>query len=153
MINNYKTRLILLFCALSACKKNSDPVVDTPAQLDASGTWSTSSISNNTNGFSVSSAQFPCLANNRLVLSPGGTASREYDGMDTCYMTKIPPYILGVPGDSTPGTWSQHGDSVTIQIQGLTKPGLGVISKTSTGLQLLIKDSVVNSIAVSVLIK
>jgi len=153
MINNYKICLILLISSLSACKKNSDPVVDTPAQLDASGTWSTSSISNNTNGFSVSSAQFPCLANNKLVLSLGGTASREYDGMDTCYMTKIPPYILGVPGDSTPGTWSQHGDSVTIQIQGLTKPGLGVISKTSTGLQLLIKDSVVNSIAVTVLIK
>jgi hypothetical protein len=148
MLNKYKICSILLIIVFYGCKKNSDSV-----PLDASGTWSTFSISNDTNGFSVSSAQFPCLADNKLVLNPDGTAIREYISPDTCYFTKNPLYILGLPGDTTPGTWSQNGNSVTIQIQGLAKPGLGEISKTSTGLQLLIKDSVVNSIAVSVMIK
>jgi hypothetical protein len=62
-------------------------------------------------------------------------------------------YIMNMPGPGTPGTWSQNGNSVTIRIQGLSKPGLGIISKTSTGFQLQIQDSVVNSVAVSIMTK
>jgi hypothetical protein len=150
MFKNYKIYLTALITVFLSCKKSNSP---SPAQMDASGTWSTSSLSNSTSGFSVSAAQYPCLASNKLILNKDGTLSQTYVGMDTCYMTINPLYILGIPGSSAPGTWSQNGDSVITHIQGIPKPGLGVISKTSTGYQLLIKDSVVNSIGVSVMIK
>ena len=155
MPDRYKVYTFVLIVILAGCKKNSDPnpAPDTTTILDASGTWSMASESNASNGFAISSTQYPCMANNKLVLNKDGSASRVFTGTDTCYMTKTPLYIIGMPGPGTPGTWSQNGNSVTIQIQGLTKPGLGVISKTSTGFQLQIEDSVVNSIAVSVLTK
>ena len=150
----YKVYSFLLVIIFAGCKKDSDP---TPAPItttiDATGTWSMFSESNASNGFSISSMQFPCLADNKLILNKDGSASRIYTSIDTCYMTRTPLFIIGMPGPGTPGTWSQDGNSVTIQIQGLTKPGLGVISKTSTGFQLQIKDSVVNSVAVSIMTK
>lgn len=155
MPNSYKVYLFLLIVILASCKKNSDPnpTAITSTTLDASGTWSMASENNASNGFSISSTQYPCLADNKLILNKDGSASRVYTGTDTCFMTRTPLFIIGIPGPGTPGTWSQNGNSVTIQIQGLTKPGVAVISKTSTGFQLQIQDSVVNSIAVSIMTK
>jgi len=150
MHKNYRIYLTALIIFFSSCKKNNSPA---SAPIDASGTWSTSSLSNATSGFSISAAQYPCLASNKLILNNDGTLSQTYVGIDTCYMTKLPLYILGIPGSSSPGTWTQTGDSVITHIEGIPKPGLGVVSKTSTGYQLLIKDSVVNSIGVSILIR
>jgi hypothetical protein len=155
MPKRYKVYLFLLILIIASCKKNSNPnpAPNTTTTLDASGTWSMASESNASNGFSISSTQYPCLADNKLILNKDGSASRVYTGIDTCFMTRTPLFIIGMPGTSTPGTWSQNGNTVTIQIQGITKPGLGVISKTSTGVQLQIQDSVVNSIAVSIMSK
>jgi len=150
----HKIYTFLLIVIFAGCKKDSDPdPTPNTTILDATGTWSMASESNASNGFSISSTQYPCLADNKLILNKDGSASRVYTSIDTCYMTKTPLFIIGMPGPGTPGTWSQNGNSVTIQIQGLTKPGLGVISKISTGFQLQIKDSVVNSIAVSIMTK
>jgi hypothetical protein len=154
---SYKAYIFLLIVVLASCKKSSDPNPAPPAntntEIDASGTWSMYSESNASNGFSISSTQYSCLIANKLILNKDGSASRVYTGTDTCFMTKTPLVIIGMPGPGTPGTWSQTGNSVTIQIQGLSKPGLGTVSKTSTGFQLQIQDSVVNSIAVSVMTK
>jgi hypothetical protein len=159
-MNNYMLRRnrvlsFVLIIVFVSCKKNSDPVPvsDPIIQLDASGIWSTSYLSNTANGFLATASEFPCLANAKLILNKDSTALRIYTGTDTCYMSKTPLYILGLPDAGTPGTWSQNGNSVTIRIQGLSKPGLGVISTTSTGFQLKIQDSVVNSVALTVMIK
>jgi hypothetical protein len=155
MLRKYKVFSFVLMIVFISCKKNSDPVpvTDPITQLDASGIWSTSYISNATNGFLATASEFPCLVNAKLILNKDSTALRIYTGTDTCYMTKTPLYILGLPDAGTPGTWSQNGNSVTIRIQGLLKPGLGIISNTSTGFQLKIQDSVVNSVALTVMIK
>ncbi len=154
MLNRFKVYSILLVIIFAGCKKDSDPnPAPNTTTLDATGTWSMSSESNASNGFSISSIQYPCLADNKLILFKDSTASRVYTSIDTCYKTKTPLFIIGMPGPGTPGTWSQNGNSVTIHIQGLSKPGLGIISKTNTGLQLQIQDSVVNSIAVSIMTK
>ena len=137
----------------SGCKKNDGQSANGNVALDASGTWSTSSLSNSSSGFSITSSQFPCLAFNKLVLNADGTATQSYSGADTCYLSQNPLYILGIPGTSAGGRWSQKGDSLTIQIQGIAKPGLGVISKTASGYQLSIRDSVQNSIAISIMVR
>src|SRR5580692_2881510 len=99
MPNRYKVYSFLLLIIFTSCKKNSDqnPAPNTTTTLDASGTWSMASESNVSNGFSISSTQYPCLANNKLILNKDGSASRVYAGTDTCFMTRTPLFIIGMP--------------------------------------------------------
>src|ERR1700757_3643029 len=71
--------LFLLAAGLTACKKN-----NTTPQYDLTGTWALSSVS--TNGNVSTAADFPCIANEKLVFGSGSSATVSWSNSGTCWI-------------------------------------------------------------------
>lgn len=100
--------LALLF--LTNCKK--DPQSPQPIEqtVQPKGTWSLFSYSGTASGnpFSYTTAQYPCIENNKIIVNADATFSSEYTAQDTCflYKTQTSALILGYPSNRSTGTWT-----------------------------------------------
>jgi hypothetical protein len=134
---------LLFFLLFIACKKDNKPVA-----YNVTGYWSLYSYKHNFgNGLNVSVTQYPCMAANILTFNADGTASLDYAGTDTCFVTAthiktMGAEIFGYPRQgSTEYNWSLNGN-----VLHLTPPGgtsiYGVISSINLKLFLTLKDTV-----------
>ncbi|HWD90031.1 MAG TPA: hypothetical protein VG367_18015 [Mucilaginibacter sp.] len=73
--------LFLFAAALTACKKN-----NTTPQYELTGTWALSSTA--TNGKASTAANYPCLANEKLVFGAGNNATVSWINTGTCWINQ-----------------------------------------------------------------
>jgi len=145
----------LLFCLLAVlllanCKK--DAKTNNTATLNVTGTWTLYSWKSDVGAIlDVTANQYPCIAENVLVLNANGTTNLTYTGSDSCYVTAIHHgsgvTTIGIPGQAAvASTWRLDGNnlylpnnngapSVVTSVSGklymtttVTEPGGGVIT-------------------------
>jgi len=103
--------MLILSVNLSCKKDSSTPANNTGVTIDPTGKWKLESSTSVQNGYTypaLTSTQYPCIANNTIVVNADGTVIVSYEANDTCYIVNTPQQIeiLGEKGDYAAGTWT-----------------------------------------------
>jgi hypothetical protein len=136
---------ICLLVTVAACKKSDAPSVPLlPAEINPVGTWSLVSFSDQqgSNIATYTSSDFPCLADNKIYINSDGTLKSKYTGQDSClvFHTSMSSLAIGIPGDSTVGTWTESNNNIYSEIA--TRSSRGQLSTTYASSQIIQMDTV-----------
>jgi len=135
-----KRSLFILVLAASAfgCKKNNP----TP-QYDLSGTWVLSSTK--LGGPTITVADYPCIANLKLIFGTGNSATVSWKTTGACWIDQAHTTDLSAT-DGTVLTFTRQGNDLTFPpASSVASKGHGTITSVNGKLQLSIKDTIVIS--------
>jgi len=132
-----KISIFLLFAAaFASCKKDNK----TP-QYDLSGTWTLSSLS--TNGNVSTAADYPCIANDKLVFGAGNSATVSWNNSGTCWVNSQHTSSFSAT-DGQALTFTRQGNNLTLPpASSAASAGHGTVITVNGKLQLTIKDTVI----------
>ena len=131
-----KTLFILTLAAAAfGCKKN-----NTTPQYDLTGTWALSSTS--TNGQITTAANYPCLANDKLVFGSGNSATVSWDNSGTCWINPQHTQSFSAT-DGLVLNFTRQGNSLTLPpASSAASAGHATIENINGKLQMTLKDKV-----------
>jgi hypothetical protein len=131
-----KTLFLLIISAMIvSCKKNS-----TTPQYDLKGTWALSSLS--TNGNVSTAANFPCLANEKLVFGSDNSATVSWNNSGTCVIDQA-QHTTFSGTDGLELNFTRNGNNLYLPQSPSTGPAAyGTITKVSGKLQLTLRDTI-----------
>lgn len=126
--------LLMLAIAVVGCKKS-----NTTPQYDLAGTWVLSST--NLSGQLVTAADYPCIANFKLIFNTGSSATVNWKYNGTC-VTDPSGHTTFSGTDGLILNFSRNGNNLYLRQSSTSAATYGTITSVDGKLQLTLRDTV-----------